>query len=179
MGHSELTSAQILHTSLSLQQEDSPVLFIREHQCPCSGASCLVSFGWPEEDDNDAMSLAASDVEEWSKPGEDSATLPQIKPDDSQPGLDSKLIQVLSNAFEELGLKWSAPAEPTCSCLNEGLLQPGHHQRASCQRPAPFFPDPQRPLRMNLLWSFQFRCMFQRNSGIIKMECYFSLLQYA
>lgn len=71
---------------------------------PPSGANGLGSFGWSKEDDaDDAMSLAASDVEEWSKPAEDSATLPQNKLDDSQPGLDSELIRVLFNAFEELG----------------------------------------------------------------------------
>ncbi|XP_056123931.1 major histocompatibility complex class I-related gene protein-like [Rhinichthys klamathensis goyatoka] len=49
-------------------REDSPVLFTSKDQCPSSGASGLVSFGGSEEDDsNDPMSLAASDIEKWSK----------------------------------------------------------------------------------------------------------------
>lgn len=43
----------------------------------------MVSLGGTEEDDgDDAMSLAASDMEEWSKPAENPATLLQSEPDD-------------------------------------------------------------------------------------------------
>lgn len=102
------------HVSLSLQRGDSSVVFIREDQCPFSRASSIVLFGGYEEDDgDDAMSLAASDTEEWSKPAEDPATLMQSEPDDFRSGLESKLIRVLSKAIEELGLDWPSPhAQP-------------------------------------------------------------------
>lgn len=85
------------HVSLSPQRGDSSVLFIHEDQCPSSRASSIVLFGGFEEDDgDDAMSLDASDTEEWSKPAEDPATLLQSESDDFQPGLESELIRVLS-----------------------------------------------------------------------------------
>lgn len=98
------------HVSLSLQRGDTSVLFTCEDQCPSFRASSVVSLGGSEEDDgNDAMSLAASDMEEWSKPAEDPATLLQSEPDDFRRGLDSELIRVLSKAIEELGFDRPSP----------------------------------------------------------------------
>lgn len=41
---------------------------------------------------------------------------------DFRAGLDAELFCVLSKAVEELGMEWSAPEEPTRSCLDERFL---------------------------------------------------------
>lgn len=93
-------SALISRASLYTQREDSLLLFICKDLCLSSGASSIVLFGCSEEEDSDdALSLAASDTGEWSIPVEDSTTLLQSRPDDSQPRLDSEVIRVLSIFF--------------------------------------------------------------------------------
>ncbi|ROL45618.1 Interferon-induced very large GTPase 1 [Anabarilius grahami] len=66
----------------SYKRGDSSVLFAREDQCPSSRGSSIDLFGGSEEDDgDDSMSLAASEMEKCSKPAEDPATLLQSEPD--------------------------------------------------------------------------------------------------
>ncbi len=55
------------------------------------------------------------------------------------PGMDAKLLCVLSKAVKELGLEWSPPEEPSGRRLDEWFLL-GHRQ-APCQRSSPFFPE--------------------------------------
>lgn len=62
---SELTL--VPHASLSPHREVSPVLFSHPDQCPSAFMSDMVLFGGSEEDlQVDSMSLAASDMEDWT-----------------------------------------------------------------------------------------------------------------
>ncbi|ROL55048.1 hypothetical protein DPX16_0152 [Anabarilius grahami] len=100
----------------------------------------MVSFeGSDEEPLDDSMSLAASDAEDWTGSSHNPAPLPSLEPIDARASIYTELIRVLSKAVEELGLEWSAPEEPTCSCLDEWFL-PGHLQ-APPQQSVPFFPE--------------------------------------
>ncbi|KAL0183549.1 hypothetical protein M9458_019245, partial [Cirrhinus mrigala] len=37
-------------------------------------------------------------------------------------GMEADLFYVMTKAMDELGLEWSPPEEPSCSCLDEWLL---------------------------------------------------------
>ncbi len=114
MAESKLKSAQSSRASLSPNREVSPVLFSQPDQHPSASASDLVLFGGSDEEQNDdSMSLAASDAEELSGSVADPALLPSSTPSAAKAGLDAELLRILSKSVEELGLEWSPPEEPS------------------------------------------------------------------
>ncbi len=72
---SELASAQCPRASLS-QREHSPVLFTQLDQHPSTAVSDMISFGVSDNELDDSLSLAASDVEGSSGSVADPALLP-------------------------------------------------------------------------------------------------------
>ncbi len=136
----ELTSDQILRSSLSPSREADPVFYSRADQHPSTAASDMVSFGGSEDEIlDDSMSLSAFDGEELSSSIYGPALPQSGKSSKPKPGTDAKLFRVLSRAVDELGLEWSPPEEPARSRLDECIL-PGRHQ-APHQRASPFFPE--------------------------------------
>ncbi len=139
---SELTSAQCPRASPSLQREDSPVFFTQPDQRPVrigAAASDMISFGASDDDMDDSLSLAASDVEELSGSVTDPALLPLSSSRSARPRTDDELVRVMSKAVGELGLEWSPPQEPSRSRLDEWFLP--RRQQAPRQRSSPFFPE--------------------------------------
>ena len=116
----------------------SPVLFSRSEQRPSSEAAGLVSFGASPDDVDDALSMAASESEDWSGSA-DPAPPSQLEFSDTRASIDAELLRVMSRAVDELGLDWLSPAEPARSRLDEWYL-PGR-QQAPRQRAAPFMPE--------------------------------------
>ncbi|CAM4295375.1 unnamed protein product [Leuciscus chuanchicus] len=116
----------------------SPVLFARSDQRPSREAAGLVSFGGSAEDMDDAVSVAASESEDWSGSA-DPAPSSQCDRLDTRASVDAELFRVMSRAVDELGLNWLSPAEPPRSRLDEWYL-PGR-QQAPRQRAAPFLPE--------------------------------------
>ncbi|RXN20612.1 mitogen-activated kinase kinase kinase kinase 4-like protein [Labeo rohita] len=104
--------------------------------------SDMVSFGAMEnaEEGDDAISVAASEREEWSN-----SPLEYTAPHSSDAGDlhhgDVELLRVLTKAVKELGLVWALPAEPTRSRLDEWYLQSDHGRKDTPRRPGPFFPE--------------------------------------
>ncbi len=121
-------------------QRVSPVLLSQPDQRPSASVSDLVSFGGSDDElADDSMSLVASDAEELSGSVTDPAPSGLPVPSAAKAGMDAELFRVLSKAFEELGLEWSPPEEPSRSRLDEWFL-PGRRQ-APQQWPSPFFPE--------------------------------------
>ncbi|ROL54924.1 hypothetical protein DPX16_12793 [Anabarilius grahami] len=117
----------------------SPVLFSRPDLRPSADPS---GFGGSEDEplDDDSVSLAASETEEWAGDSEENpAQLPSLEPIEGRPGMDAELFRILSKAVEELNLQWAPPEEPARSRLDEWFL-PGR-RRVPRQRTAPFFPE--------------------------------------
>ncbi len=91
---------------------------------PFPDAQDVVSFGAMEgtEEEDDAISVAASAREEWSN-----SPLDYTAPHGSDTGdlhhSDVELLSLLSKAVDELGLEWAPPAELTRSRLDEWYLQ--------------------------------------------------------
>ncbi len=92
-----------------------PVRFMIADLRPSPDAQDVVSFGAMEgtEEEDDAISVAASAREEWSnwitlRHGSDAGDLHHS---------DDELLSVLSKAVDELGLEWAPPAEPARSTL--------------------------------------------------------------
>ncbi len=98
----------------------------------------MISFGVSDNELDDSLSLAASDTEELSGSVADPALLPSSASRSARLKADDTLICVMTKAFNELGLEWSPPEEPSRSKLDEWFL-PGRHQVLS-QRSSPFFP---------------------------------------
>ncbi len=99
----------------------------------------MISFGVSNNEQDDSLSLVASDVEELSGSVTDPALLPSSASRNARLRADEELIRVMTKAVNELRLEWSPPEEPSRSRLDEWFL-PGHHQ-ALCQRSYPFFPE--------------------------------------
>ena len=115
----------------------SPVLFARSDQRPSLEAAGLVSFGGSADED-DAVSVAASESEEWSGSVDPAPSSLSDRPD-TRANIDAELFRVMSRAVGELGLNWLSPAEPARGRLDEWYL-PGR-QQAPRQRAAPFLPE--------------------------------------
>ncbi len=119
-----------------------PVCFITADLCPSPDAQDVVSFGAMEgtEEEDDAISVAASAREEWSN-----SPLDYTAPHGSDAGdlhhSDVELLSVLSKAVDELGLEWAPPAEPARRHLDEWYLQSDHGRKDTPRRPGPFFPE--------------------------------------
>ncbi len=119
-----------------------PVCFMTADLRPSSDAQDVVSFGAIEgnEEEVDAISVAASAREEWSN-----SPLDYTAPHGSDAGdrhhSDVELLSVLSKAVDELGLEWAPPAEPARSRLDEWYLQSDRGRKDTLRRPGPFFPE--------------------------------------
>ncbi len=127
----KLKSAQCPHASPSPHREHSPVLFT-QHEAE----SVMISFGASDDEMEDSLSLAASDVEVLSGSVSDPALLPSSASRNARLRVDEELM---TKAVNKLGLEWSPPVEPSSSRLDEWFL-PGRHQ-ALGQRSSPFFPE--------------------------------------
>ncbi|KAI2647602.1 ORF V: Enzymatic polyprotein [Labeo rohita] len=109
---------------------------------PSPGAQDMVSFGAMEdaEEGDDAISVAASEREEWSN-----SPLEYTAPHGSDAGDlhhgDVELLRVLTKAVKELGMVWAPPAEPTRSRLDKWYLQSDRGRKDTPRRPGPFFPE--------------------------------------
>ncbi len=101
-----------------------PVRFMTADLRPSPSTQDVVSFGAMEDagDEDDAISVAASEREEWSN-----SLLDYTAPHGSDAGdlhhSDVELLSVLSKAVDELGLEWAPPAEPARSRLDKWYLQ--------------------------------------------------------
>ncbi len=119
-----------------------PVRFMTAGLRPSPDAQDVVSFGAMEgtEEEDDAISVAASAREEWSN-----SLLDYTAPHGSDAGdlhhSDVKLLSTLSKAVDELGLKWAPPVEPARSHLDEWYLQSDRGRKDTPRRPGPFFPE--------------------------------------
>ncbi|KAI2651159.1 Golgin subfamily B member 1 [Labeo rohita] len=108
---------------------------------PLDDARDLVSFGAAEDDlddDDDAMSTAASGSGDWSACLESEASHSEVR--EPPAPIDEELVKILSEAVQDLGLDWSPPEHPTKNRLDMRYLQSGR-QVGAPQRPAPFFPE--------------------------------------
>ncbi|KAL0152042.1 hypothetical protein M9458_052646, partial [Cirrhinus mrigala] len=101
-----------------------PVRFMTADLRPSPGAQDMVSFGAMEdaEEGDDAISVAASEREEWSNSPLEYTALHGSDTGDLHHG-DVELLRVLTKAVKELGLVWAPPAEPTRSRLDKWYLQ--------------------------------------------------------
>ncbi len=92
------------------------------------------------EEEDDAISVAASAREEWSN-----QELGYTAPHGCDAGdfhhSDVELLSVLSKAVDELGLEWAPPAERARSRLDEWYLQSDRGQKDTSRRSGPFFPE--------------------------------------
>ncbi len=119
-----------------------PVRFMTADLRPSPDAQDVVSFSAMEgtEEEDDAISVAASAREEWSN-----SPLDYTAPHGSDAGdlhhNDVELLSVLSKAVDELGLEWAPPAEPARSRLDEWYLQSDRGRKDAPRRPGPFFPE--------------------------------------
>ncbi|MGL5564409.1 MAG: hypothetical protein ACRDC4_01610, partial [Plesiomonas sp.] len=100
-------------------------------------AAGVVSFGAPENVEEDSLSLTAGS--EWSDSVSEPSASTQMATS-SRSSVDAELIRLLSQAVDELGIDWAQPEEPTRSRLDEWYLESSRRQPSS-QRPAPFFPE--------------------------------------
>ncbi|RXN24377.1 dynein heavy chain axonemal-like protein [Labeo rohita] len=101
----------------------------------------MVSFGAVEDevdDDNDAMSTAASGSGDWSACQESEASHSEVR--EPPASIDEELVKILSEAVQDLGLDWSPPEQPNKNRLDMWYLQSGR-QVGTPQRLAPFFPE--------------------------------------
>ncbi|RXN29582.1 guanylate cyclase 2G-like protein [Labeo rohita] len=131
-------STQFLHAHHS---KEPPVSFTKTSLRPSDDARDLVSFGAAEDDlddDDDAMSTAASGSGDWSACLESEASHSELR--EPPAPIDEELVKILSEAVQDLGLDWSPPEQPTKNRLDMRYLQSGR-QVAAPQRPAPFFPE--------------------------------------
>ncbi|KAL0166425.1 hypothetical protein M9458_038269, partial [Cirrhinus mrigala] len=134
----ECMSTQFLHAHHS---KEPPVSFTKTSLRPSDDARDLVSFGAAEDDlddDDDAMSTAASGSGDWSACLESEASHSEVR--EPPAPIDEELVKILSEAVQDLGLDWSPPEQPTKNRLDMRYLQSGR-QVAAPQRPAPFFPE--------------------------------------
>ncbi len=119
-----------------------PVRFITADLRTSPDAQDVVSFGAMEgtEEEDDAISVAASAREEWSN-----SQLDYTAPHDSDAGdlhhSDVKLLSILSKAVDEFGLEWAPPAELARSRLDEWFLQSDRGRKDEPWRPGPFSPE--------------------------------------
>ncbi len=109
----------------------SPVSFPEDCFCPPSNIEEFVSFGHEEGDD--AMSLSASEKEDWA--GSEPDHLDSSEPSD----LQEELMKVLSKAVQELELTWSPPEEPVRSKLDSWYFR--STRKTDSRASVPFFPD--------------------------------------
>lgn len=93
---------------------------------PSAGVRSLVRF-CGSDNGKDAMSLAASEGEDWSSAWMESSTPLQNEMEEHS---KAELLHVISKTVEELGLEWSPPVKYVCSWLDDWFLQSCHHQRA-------------------------------------------------
>ncbi|KAL0197791.1 hypothetical protein M9458_006331, partial [Cirrhinus mrigala] len=134
----EWMSTQFLHAHHS---KEPPVSFTKTSLRPSDDARDLVWFGAAEDDlddDDDAMSTAASGSGDWSACLESEASHSEVR--EPPAPIDEELVKILSEAVQDLGLDWSPPEQPTKNRLDMRYLQSGR-QVAAPQRPAPFFPE--------------------------------------
>ncbi len=119
-----------------------PVCFMTADLCPSPDAQHVVPFGAMEgtEEEDDAISVAASAREEWSN-----SLLDYTAPHGGGAGdldhSDVELLGVLSKAVDELGLEWAPPAKPARSRLDEWFIQSDRGRKDAPRRPGPFFPE--------------------------------------
>ncbi len=119
-----------------------PVCFMTADLRPSPDAQDVVSFSAMEgtEEEDDAISVAASAREEWSN-----SPLDYTVPHGSEAGdlhhSDVELLSVLSKAVDELCLEWVPPAELARSRLDEWYLQWHRGRKDTLWRPGPFFPE--------------------------------------
>ncbi len=110
------------------------------------------SFGAMEgiEEEDDAISVAASAREEWSN-----QELGYTAPHGSDAGdfhhSDVELLSVLSKAVDVLGLEWAPPAERARSRLDEWYLQSDRGRKDTPRRPGTFFPEVHEKIKK--LWN--------------------------
>ncbi len=95
--------------SPSPQRERSPVLFTQHDQRPSTAASDMISSGASDDEMDDSLSLAASDVEELSGSVTDPALFPTSAICNARLRVHEELIRVMIKAVIELGLEWSPP----------------------------------------------------------------------
>ncbi|CAM4673876.1 unnamed protein product [Leuciscus chuanchicus] len=145
----------------------SPVLFSRSDQRPSSDAAGLVSFGGSAEGMDDAVSVAASESEDWSGSA-DPVPPSQLDSSDTRANIDTELFRVMSRAVNELGLDWVSPAEPPRSRLDEWFL-PGRHQ-APRQRAAPFLPEVHEELTKSWRVTFSARTRSSASSTLSTVD---------
>ncbi len=112
----------------------SPVSFPEDCFRPPSNIEEFVSFG--HEEGNDAMSISASEKEDWV--GSEPDHLGSSEPSD----LQEELMRVLSKAVQELELTWSPPEEPVRSKLDSWYFR--STRKANSRASVPFFPDSTR-----------------------------------
>lgn len=136
---SEPTPVVSPRASLSPERVSLPVLFTKTDQRPSIEAAGLVSFGGSEEENDDSLSLAASESEEWRGSLTDPIPPNQSDAGSARASADAELLRVLTKAVDDLSLEWSSPEEPTRNRLDKWFL-PGC-QQAPRQHPAPFFPE--------------------------------------
>ncbi|RXN07830.1 mitogen-activated kinase kinase kinase kinase 4-like protein [Labeo rohita] len=120
----------------------SSVRFMTADLRPSPGTQGMVSFGAMEdaEEGDDAISVAASEREEWSNSPLEYTAPHGSDAEDLHHG-DVELLHVLTKAVKELGLVWAPPAEPTRSRLDEWYLQSDCGRKDTPRRPGPFFPE--------------------------------------
>ncbi|KAA0702862.1 Tetratricopeptide repeat protein 29 [Triplophysa tibetana] len=117
-----------------LPSPHSPFLYSDESLCPPPSVAGAVSFG--AEEDNDSMSISASD-KDWAGSERDRPDL------DSAPGPPRGVHKGPREGRQRArcsDITWSSPEEPVKSKLDSWYLQAGRHQ-ATSKRNAPFFPD--------------------------------------
>ncbi|KAL0172936.1 hypothetical protein M9458_033247, partial [Cirrhinus mrigala] len=138
----EIAPAQYPRAPHPLDPGSLPVRFMTADLRPSPGAQDMVSFDGMEdaEEGDDAISMAASEREEWSNSPLEYTALHCSDARDLHHG-DVELLRVLTKAVKELGLVWAPPAELTRSRLDEWYLQSDRGRKDTPRRPGPFFPE--------------------------------------
>lgn len=87
-----------------------------------------------EEEDEDSMSISASEKEDWAGSERDC-------PDsEGPPDLQEELVRVMTKAVQELELTWSPLEEPAKSILDSWYFR-SFRRQADSRASVPFFPD--------------------------------------
>ncbi|KAL0168134.1 hypothetical protein M9458_036356, partial [Cirrhinus mrigala] len=142
-------------------------------QCPCSHcapepddsfhpspeAQKLVSFG-AEEDD--IKSTSASDPGAWLEALTEG-------PSPTPASLDEELLNILTEAVEDMGLDWVVPEQPAKQWMDGSFLGAGR-QSDALQRPAPFFPELHEELTSSWCSSYSARAHAQGTPLLTTVE---------
>lgn len=107
---------------------------LEEDLQPAAGASEIISFGAPGDDDFDeALSLTTSE-KDWARSPEERSEV------EGHAAFQDELVRILTKAVSGLGLEWESPDEPAKSKLDSWFLYSGRRAAAPRKR-APFLPD--------------------------------------